>query len=334
MSSDGYERLPGRGRHIAGMDYLWLAADHLLLARQRAYTETYQRFFFNDIQALVLRRTRVRAGITVVLGALGLLCVLFAWITTWAPIKIFWGVTLALLLLAGLVNWFRGPTTSCHLSTQLQEVALRSLGRERVARRVLARLKREIEGSQGDIASIAAEPTLPGGTPDSAVQMAPVSARRSRRPPPLPTTYNGFWHFLLFVSLLVDSAGTSWQLASPSTLAAGIGVAVALVEIGLAITAVLRQRVVRVSRRLRLLTQASLVFLILLMVAGWISAMVMSFQAALNAATTGGPIEQATLRTQLAPLSWASIVGTTTLGIAGLFAVLGERSRRGMRALD
>jgi len=164
-----YERLPGRGRHIAGMDYLWLADDHLLLARQRAYSETYQRFFFNDIQTLILRRTRGRAVSTAVVAGLSLLCAGLAWITDWPPGKITWFVLLGLLLLIGIVNWFRGPTTRCHLTTRLHSVPLRSLGREKTARRVLARLKEKIEEVQGAIASVADEPP-------------PVSAVRPRCP--------------------------------------------------------------------------------------------------------------------------------------------------------
>ena len=36
---------------------LWLAKDHLLCVETEGYTESYKRFFFQDLQAITLRRT-------------------------------------------------------------------------------------------------------------------------------------------------------------------------------------------------------------------------------------------------------------------------------------
>ena len=56
-----YRRLPGRGRTPLGSHSLWIGEDHLLLVELRGFTETYRRFYFRDVQAIILRRTD-RAG--------------------------------------------------------------------------------------------------------------------------------------------------------------------------------------------------------------------------------------------------------------------------------
>ncbi len=59
-----YTRLPGRGLRYGGFRLfsraictLWMGADHLLLVDRTGYTESYKRFYFADIQAIVVRRT-------------------------------------------------------------------------------------------------------------------------------------------------------------------------------------------------------------------------------------------------------------------------------------
>src|SRR6516162_3063872 len=58
---------------------LWLGDDHLLLVECTGYSETYKRFFFRDIQAITISKTKVR--------------VVWNWV---------WGVLVAI---AGLIIW-------------------------------------------------------------------------------------------------------------------------------------------------------------------------------------------------------------------------------------
>ena len=61
-----YQRLPGRGTLLDGdkwyatsraMCTVWLGRDHLLLVSRAGYTENYKRFYFRDIQAIIIRKT-------------------------------------------------------------------------------------------------------------------------------------------------------------------------------------------------------------------------------------------------------------------------------------
>ena len=175
-----YRRLPGRGRTPLGADSLWIGEDHLLLVELRGFTETYRRFYFRDVQAIVLRRTDRAAKVGTLLGVLGLA---FLGVATGAgPIwNVFWGSVSGILLLGLVLNVALGPTCSCVLRTALQTVPLRSLGRLRRARGVIERLRPHIELAQGTLTSEEVLDRLRAAGPgETAVAAAPPL---SPRPP-------------------------------------------------------------------------------------------------------------------------------------------------------
>jgi hypothetical protein len=158
-----YRRLPGRGRTLLGSDTLWIGEDHLLLVELRGFTETYRRFYFRDVQAIILRRTDRAGTMGILLGLLGLVFLAFA--TGAGPVwNVVWGSVSGLLFLGLAVNVALGPSCHCVLRTALQTVRLRPLGRLRRARRVLERLRTHIELEQGAL------------TPDERVARARAAA--------------------------------------------------------------------------------------------------------------------------------------------------------------
>src|SRR5260370_609573 len=54
----------------------WQGRDHLLMVASSGFTESYQRFFFRDVQAVVVRRTSAGIAWNGVFGGLALLCAL------------------------------------------------------------------------------------------------------------------------------------------------------------------------------------------------------------------------------------------------------------------
>ena len=58
--ASAFQKLPGRGLGWTGRGCLWLAGDHLLEATSAVVMERYRRFFFGEIRAIIVRRTRVR----------------------------------------------------------------------------------------------------------------------------------------------------------------------------------------------------------------------------------------------------------------------------------
>ena len=131
---------------------LWLGPDHLLCIDTTGYRENYKRFYFRDIQALIVRKTS-RWKITVaVWGAVSGLFGLFAFSAASAsePVLAYiLGSVAGLFLLGMAVDWVQGPSCVCQLRTAVQVEELPALDRLPWARKVLARLRPLIAEAQG-----------------------------------------------------------------------------------------------------------------------------------------------------------------------------------------
>ena len=157
-----YRKLPGRGLGWAGFARVWVADDHLLEVNSLLISERYRRFFFKDITAIVIRRTKARLYWNIAHGILGLGGALLAG-------GLWWGGTLVseqeprimLWVFAGMIapfalffiillfiNILLGPTCRCHLQTAADWHPLTAPTRLRPARRFLARLTPLIEAAQ------------------------------------------------------------------------------------------------------------------------------------------------------------------------------------------
>ncbi|HWI55617.1 MAG TPA: hypothetical protein VNZ22_00220, partial [Bacillota bacterium] len=79
-----YERLTrayprsGFAVAVAARSSLWLGPDHLLCIETTGYTETYKRFYFRDIQAVLIRQTKRQRNWTLAFGGLSLLFTIIA----------------------------------------------------------------------------------------------------------------------------------------------------------------------------------------------------------------------------------------------------------------
>jgi hypothetical protein len=157
-----YRRLPGRGVRRQGIataarTRLWLARDHLLAVDYQWYSEDYKRFYFRDIQAVILRKTRTGRTINEVLTPLTCIVLALALSLTIAggpdelAFGMFWWIIGAVLLAFLVANILLGPTCRCHLKTAVQTEELPSLRRLRRARKVLARVRPLIVAAQGEL---------------------------------------------------------------------------------------------------------------------------------------------------------------------------------------
>jgi hypothetical protein len=155
MAEKEYRRLTRtRARSAAGIitisrSSLWLGKDHLLVIETSGYTESYKRFYFRDIQGIILWKTdrwKIWALVFVLLAGLcGLIAVLSgepvaAWI---------FGILAGLLLLALGLDLAAGPTCRCQFRTAVQTEEFPSLNRLRRTRKVLDRVRPLIVAAQG-----------------------------------------------------------------------------------------------------------------------------------------------------------------------------------------
>ena len=164
--SKRYERLPGSGLKGTGWESflvgggkcrLYLAGDHLLqVENQAGFVEVYKRFYFSDIQAVQVRRTRWLLVLSLVLGVLiggGAISAFEVnlYVTEESikyPLEIILFLLMAALLYFFVKNLVQGPTCRCFFKTAVQFEQIPSLGRWWRARRVLGRLKLLIEAAQ------------------------------------------------------------------------------------------------------------------------------------------------------------------------------------------
>jgi hypothetical protein len=127
-----------------------MGTDHLLAVFNSSYTEDYRRFYFRDIQAIVINRTPERAKWSAIYGGTALVLLLTAYF-----LGGHWG-TFFIMLAAALVinlalNWLRGPTCACNIYTAASQTELPSLGRLKNALKTLEIIRPLIRQSQGSL---------------------------------------------------------------------------------------------------------------------------------------------------------------------------------------
>jgi hypothetical protein len=149
-----YRRMPGRSPRLSFQrSSLWQGDDHLLLVKIRGYAEEYKRFYYRDIQAIVMTRTNRRDLISAILAVFAgfpALLFLVALIRAWGRFALIaWGVIAGFLLLLLLINILMGPTCRVEIQTAVQIEKLTSLARLSAARKTMAFILPIIEAAQG-----------------------------------------------------------------------------------------------------------------------------------------------------------------------------------------
>lgn len=144
-----YTRLPGTGSSSFQRIRLWLGPDHLLLVGSSFVGERYRRFYFADIQAIVICQTATWVVSAIIILIAALAAGAGALVPNLDPVLrwIFIGIG-AFFLLVLFVHLYLGQTCLCQVRTAVQTEPLPSLRRLRDARAVLARLRPLIEAAQ------------------------------------------------------------------------------------------------------------------------------------------------------------------------------------------
>jgi len=158
-----HTRLKIGGRGWNGSASYWLGPDHLLVVEVVNYVERYRRFYFRDIQAVVVQQSRQQLWVNLTLGMLALLVLVIVGSAVptagnWSDEAAFGvgiGTGLGLVFLGGMVvNTLRGRTCSVHVRTAVQTQKLKNLSRWRAAERMLEQLQPRVLAAQSS-------PTLP-----------------------------------------------------------------------------------------------------------------------------------------------------------------------------
>lgn len=142
-----YRRMPGGGSR-GKLARIWQSDDHLLLQARYPCAEEYRRFYFRDIQAVIVRKTAAGLVYNCLLSvALGIsVLTALAADETYAP-----RVLVVIFMAALLINVMMGPTCQCHLKTAANLQWLSMVVRLRTARKFIAALRPLVAGAQEDI---------------------------------------------------------------------------------------------------------------------------------------------------------------------------------------
>lgn len=151
-----YKKLPGKSfRFGFHRSSLWIAPDHLLLVRNRGYSEEYKRFYFKDIEAFIVTPSSVGnliSGIITVFTCFPALLLIIGVIRQWGSVSmIIWASITTLLLLLLFMHRMKGPTCRTQIQTAVQKEDLTSLFRRRTSQRVIQMVVPLIEAVQGSL---------------------------------------------------------------------------------------------------------------------------------------------------------------------------------------
>src|SRR3954463_10314707 len=116
-----YKKLPGFGRGLASYTRLYLGADHLLQVSSTMFTERYKRFYFRDVQAIIILRTPIWIWFMFALGGCGALMLFIALISQDDKVAVWvFSVLAGLFLTFAVAHALRGPSCRCYIRTAVQ----------------------------------------------------------------------------------------------------------------------------------------------------------------------------------------------------------------------
>jgi hypothetical protein len=133
-----YRKLPGAKRTPLRKVTLWLSSDHILAVDSHRFTEEYKRYYFKDIQAIIVTQMSAAASRTIDLVVL-LVVVVLAW-------RLY--ITAGIILFGYLIHKSLGPKCACNLITAVSSDKLPSLNRVRTAGKALRIIQPLVEQAQ------------------------------------------------------------------------------------------------------------------------------------------------------------------------------------------
>jgi hypothetical protein len=148
MNPSRYTKVPGRGWTWAGPARVWLGDDHVLLVRSRIFFENYRRFFFNDIQGFVVRRTDIGKLWNVIWALFVLMFTLLSLAFESAGMIVMLSLA-APFFIALIVNIALGPTCTFYIRTAVQTERIPAISRVSAAKKFIARIEPFIAAAQG-----------------------------------------------------------------------------------------------------------------------------------------------------------------------------------------
>lgn len=155
MNSLAYIRLRTPSLSLLTPSLVYLGADHLLVMDCSGFEERYRRFFYTDIQAIVIRKTASGRVMNLVLGFFSALFLIGAAALGNEGLVILGAVGVLLLILL-VVNVVQGPTCAVFIKTRVQLHRVKAFSRLASTHRCVEDLFRRIQQAQASLGPSAA----------------------------------------------------------------------------------------------------------------------------------------------------------------------------------
>ena len=292
-----YVKLPGSG-FLTGRttsSRLWLARDHLLDIETAGFSESYKRFYYRDIQALVIRKSERRLHWNI-----GLLCC-FAFFVLIGSLGFSTAGNMVghiiclsiggLAALGMLINGLLGPTCEVHLKTRVQLEALPSLKRMRTVKKTLQLLKPRILEGQGSLPVEGVQAQLDQAAHQATQPHPPLGAAAAAREILKPYTSRA--HRVLFILLMADGLLNLVHIFDHSSVILLLGLLTSLSAFGAVIVAIVKQYQTDLSQNIRSIAWGAAIYLSICFFVGYIESIVIQVQLA-----------QATRHSAVMPTQW------------------------------
>ncbi|MBL0714820.1 MAG: hypothetical protein JJV98_14085 [Desulfosarcina sp.] len=153
-----YRKLSKTGGLFAYYSF-WQGPDHLLSAETAMAGEDYRRFYYRDIQAIIIQKTGLHHVYSFLFGLPCILALIVGTLGDTMPHL--WLIFSALTGLMLAINLYRGSTCVCHIRTAVQNVKIKALVRMRRMNRVLDQIAPLIADAQGHLPPAPSTPPLP-----------------------------------------------------------------------------------------------------------------------------------------------------------------------------
>jgi hypothetical protein len=197
-----YQRLPGRDFALLSTQQLWQASDHLLWVESAMFQVRYKRFYYQDIQALVLHRSNRHQVWSFVWGAFALLFGIIALSVSGTPyVSATWAMVFLICL---VVNLSMGPACQVQLQTAVQVQQLKCLRRIRSATKAMNRIHALVEDAQGLLNNNKPDPGSSPAMPIAPLAMPLVGAHQPEAPdgPFKPLVHKVLFGLMLVIGIL------------------------------------------------------------------------------------------------------------------------------------
>lgn len=263
-----YRRLPGRSGLLIRHS-LWMKPDHLLRVRANPFSQQYRRYYFADIQALVLTELPGSAAYYWYAAAVSLSLISALLVNSRHPVL---GVLDGIVAVLAFSLGWRVPNCSCYLRTSVATDRLPSIRHLRAARHAVAMVTSEIEKVQGALSRETLDAYQAAGgsgaTPTNA--LLPISH------------YGGQLHWMLFGSMLFHAAvsaviGIMGTYSTPLSIVAGASSAATLL---FAVLSAFKQHRSDLARGVRWVVVSTLVLYALDVIASFAVSIYASLQLA------------------------------------------------------